>query len=177
MPSLCVRNYSNDFSLFDSYCIERIWWKQRSLIDVFSMPTTPRRMIRTSNPIRRRRCSKKNDLASRHPRQLAFFFLPFLLVFLLLSLSLSSLFHFSLFFALIRLSCFFVSSLAIFFPFNPFRWPFISFFYFCLIYLVFVFFYSYFYLDNFFPPFFGLIDFKKNSFFLLFFIVYLFFDS
>lgn len=108
MPSLCVRNYSNDFSLFDSYCIERIWWKQRSLIDVFSMPTTPRRMIRTSNPIRRRRCSKKNDLASRHPRQLAFFFLPFLLVFLLLSLSLSNLFHFSLFFAsLIRLSCFF----------------------------------------------------------------------
>lgn len=117
MPSLCVRNYSNDFSLFDSYCIERIWWKQRSLIDVFSMPTTPRRMIRTSNPIRRRRCSKKNDLASRHPRQLAFFFLPFLLVFLL---SVSPVFFIFPSFSPPWSVCH-VSSLAIFFPFNPFR--------------------------------------------------------
>lgn len=60
---------------FDSYRTERIRWKQ--LVDVFSRPTTPRRMIRTSNPMRRRRHSEKNDLASRHPRQLAFFFLPF----------------------------------------------------------------------------------------------------
>lgn len=109
---------------FDSYRTERIRWKQ--LVGVFSRPTTPRRMIRTSNPMRRRRHSEKNDLASRHPRQLAFFFLPFPLppfqqpLSSTLFHSVSPLFIFHSFssWSVCRLFCY-SPHFSLFFPVNP----------------------------------------------------------